>query len=299
MKKKKIIKKIKKETGNSFSNQYKEGFPVSSSSNSNSSGERSSSSSNSSSSCKHNPCTCAKIVNFRQKSALDTGNGVLEFLYFWDSSTGNLADLKGTFFEEVTYPGAGNPYIPGDDPPFKQWGFPNPTIEPKPPIPGSDGVAGDKHSPGGGFSTPYKAATFSATQNYYYICQCGATCCKVVAKGPITIKRSVIQGLNGVWQYKIEKDGSSAVMNLPNQVVPAPAPKLAVATQPISIGSTRRELLKQFIPFEGLSTRDTGRYTSIQDLDYHILVRFHIESKTQDYTLEDTMNDVISKIETI
>ncbi len=230
---------------------------------------------------------------------MDIGNGVLKFQYSWGSSTGNLADLKGTFFEEVTYPGAGNPYIPNDDPPFKQWAFPNPTIAPNPPMPGSDGAAVDTHSPAGGFSAPYKAATFSATQNYYYVCQCGTTCCKVVVKGPITIKRSVFQGANGLWQYKVEKDGSSAVMNLPNQVVPAPVPKLGVVAQPISIGSTRRELLRQFMPFEGLSTRDTGRYTSINDLDYHILVTFHIENETQDYTIEDMMDDVISNMETI
>ncbi|HKP51306.1 MAG TPA: DUF4157 domain-containing protein [Chloroflexia bacterium] len=148
---------------------------------------------------------CAVPVNFRQTVAKDKGNGVLYFEYAWDSSTGNLKDLKSCRVGEiVTYPGK-DPFV-WPKPPW-DGATPNPTIIW--PSPGSDGGIGDEHT-SKPFVKPYKEAGFTATQYYRYECPCDNNGKPVNLMGPISIVRAVIKKSDGKFKYVITKSGKSA-----------------------------------------------------------------------------------------
>jgi len=151
---------------------------------------------------------CAVPTNFRQVgNATALSNGTLRFNYAWDSSTGNLADLSQcTVGEIVSYPGA-NPF-PWPNPMNRS--TPNPTVID---LAATGGGFQDDHQPPNSFSTPYTAASFTATQHYRYRCPCSNGGNYVNLAGPINIVRSVAQNSNGTWRYTVTKSGSSASIN--------------------------------------------------------------------------------------
>jgi hypothetical protein len=158
---------------------------------------------------------CAVPTNFRQTSATcNPSTGVLQFTYDWDSSTGNKADLAScTIHEIVRYDNNGVP----PSPPFPQFQFPNPTIIP-PGQPGNgNSTSVDTHSPpSGSFVQPYSESTFSASQDYEYICPCQGTADWTLFTGfrGIPIIRQVTNP-SGTWLYQITKSGQSCSIALP------------------------------------------------------------------------------------
>lgn len=159
--------------------------------------------------CKNDTCVRAVPTNMRQTYAEDLGNGVLYFEYAWDSTTGDLADLGNcSAREKVDYPG-GNPYY-WPSPPWVG-SSPNPTILPDPPIPGTYGALQDTHSPPG-FTTPYQAASVTATQVYQY--HCGPSCCMEDGEYSTLLTIGSIQrfvtGEGELWRYSIIKSGAYA-----------------------------------------------------------------------------------------
>lgn len=135
----------------------------------------------------------------------DAGNGVLFFKYAWESSTGNLADLKDCKVDEiVSYPG------------------PNPFIWPRPPwdgksvnpevgrdIPGTDGKMGDEHTTRS-FLEPLQEASFTATQFYRFRTPCHNGGAPENLKGPLSIVRTVKERKDGKFKYTVTKSGKPA-----------------------------------------------------------------------------------------
>jgi hypothetical protein len=155
---------------------------------------------------------CAFPVNFRQTGVTDLGDGVLQFQYAWDSSTGNPADLSNCMVGEITtYPGSNNPFTWPSPPYQSNTGTPNPTIRE---VNGNLGAAPDTHihKP---FQQPYIFNTFTATQYYRYKCPCKNGGAYVNLVGPIQIVRTVEIVPFTDWTYHIEKSGSQALVRLP------------------------------------------------------------------------------------
>jgi hypothetical protein len=151
-------------------------------------------------------------INFVQTNAYDAGSGTLHFEYYWDSSTGRLADLaRCTVSEKVTYDPAD---IPFPSPPFPTNLSPdNPTFLS---VPGDFGRGQDNHRTPGTFVKPYVARTVTATQIYYYTCRAaysGALTGPITLAGPHSIVRSVSQNGDGSWKFQITKNGFSASIN--------------------------------------------------------------------------------------
>jgi hypothetical protein len=156
--------------------------------------------------------SCAVPTNYRQTSGTaDNVNGVINFAYAWDSSTGKLADLSScTVREVVTYPG-GNPFVWPSPPFIAGQSTPNPTTPT--PLAGQSGQGFDSHGHPD-FLKPYKAASFTATQYYQYICPCSNGGQPVNLMGPLYIFRSVT-GSGTAWKYTVTKSGVSATETLP------------------------------------------------------------------------------------
>jgi hypothetical protein len=162
------------------------------------------------------PCpVCAVPVNFRQVgSGVDIGGGTLRFQYTWDSSTGNKAQLSSCVVGEfVDYPGTVDPYLP-PSPPFPTTGFDEPT---EAYVPGTDPSFLDFHSTNGAFVKPYVASSFTAVQNYRYICSCANNGSPVNVMGPLSIVRSVSQNTDGSWKFTVTKptNGQASINPLP------------------------------------------------------------------------------------
>lgn len=151
------------------------------------------------------PTGCPIPIKFKETAGGDAGNGVLFFKYAWESSTGNLADLKDCEVDEiVSYPG------------------PNPFVWPRPPwdgktknpevggaIPGTDGKMGDEHTTRS-FLEPYKEASFTATQFYRFRTKCHKGGAPENLKGPLSIVRTVKKRKDGKLKYTVTKSGKSA-----------------------------------------------------------------------------------------
>jgi hypothetical protein len=147
------------------------------------------------------PATPSAIPrNFRQTAGSDAGGGVLHFEYAWDSSTGNLADLRGCEVGERV------DYTQTENPPFCNRR--NPTILW---VAGQDGRAQDNHSPG--LCGARKVSTERATQYYRYRCGGGSP---VNLMGPVSIVREVIRKPDGSYKYRITKSG------IPAEIDPLP-----------------------------------------------------------------------------
>lgn len=154
-------------------------------------------------------------TNFRQTNEASLSDGVLQFTYDWDSSSGNLPDLSNcTVAEIVTYPGTANPYVYASPPYASGSTVPNPTTPAG--YAATLGTGTDNHYHPG-FQSPYVSNDFTATQYYRYQCSNYKNGQWVNLLGPITIERNVSQNVNnGAWQYVITKSGSS------NSVIPLP-----------------------------------------------------------------------------
>lgn len=150
-------------------------------------------------------------ANFRQTSTSDAGNGVFQFEYAWDSTSGNLSDLSDCIvFEVVIYPGPqGQQYcFPA---PFPPQCVSNPTggSNDQFAIQGPVGALGDDHSFGeftaADFRQPYFGASFTASQSYRYQCGSGSSQVSGTLLGPLPIERSVSPSDNHTGKYTVTK----------------------------------------------------------------------------------------------
>lgn len=167
---------------------------------------------------------CAYPVNFRQEgAATDIGNGILQFRYTWDSSTGTSSAAIDQLYaceliEETGISGSSsNPYYP--PPPFPLSAVPNPG--------GSTGYSMahrpliDNHRVPGTpnittvpvFITPYQNATYTVNQAYKFRCPCYQNYQFQVLLGNINIVRSVSPATGSNWKYTVTKSGASATIN--------------------------------------------------------------------------------------
>lgn len=194
---------------------------------------------------------CPYPVNFKKEYGIDGGNGCLYFRYSWQSSTGNLADLEGCIVgEKVTYNG-GNPYNP-PNPPCDHWNLNNPTIINEK---GSEGKILDEHGYKN-FITPYTSIAFDSTQIYRYHTPCMNPDEYITLLGPLKIYRMVLKEGDS-WFYRVTKDNVTASMKLPETSVHQLNQIRDIETiiknlKIITIGTTRKELLKYFIPSGGI-----------------------------------------------
>lgn len=175
-------------------------------------------------------------VNFRLGTRSDgtpdvdiLDDGELTFHYVWDSSTGNRSNLDANncmVYENVTYASSSTGQVLPD--PFTGILYyypPDPFVcrLPEPTqlgVPGSNGKCADDQRYGTGdksndFSTPYKAASFSSIQNFFYHSDDLASGEFPVLLGPLTITRSIYQGSNpNDWFYDVSKSGYSLTLSL-------------------------------------------------------------------------------------
>jgi hypothetical protein len=161
---------------------------------------------------------CGIPTNFRQTSWSATG-GTLNFEYTWDSSTGNLADLRGCKLGEYVLYRADE--LSSASPPFP-WitsQYRNPTESY--PRDGPDGSFPDSHATPSdpatptvtnpnGFVKPYSTKSITATQWYRFTCPCYNGGNFVNLLGPLEIVRSVDTNSDGTWHFVITKSGVSA-----------------------------------------------------------------------------------------
>ena len=153
---------------------------------------------------------CAVPNNFHQVGSGTNNNGTLHFVYAWDSSTGNLADLSQcTIGEIVAYPGTSNPYV-WPNPPMNRSST-NPTVIN---VAATGGTFNDDHQPPNSFVMPFQAASFSAVQAYRYQCACASGGNFVNLITGLNIARSVTQNSGqSTFRYTVTKSGSSATIN--------------------------------------------------------------------------------------
>jgi len=156
---------------------------------------------------------CARPINFTQTNGWDSGGGLIQFNYSFQSSTGRLTDLSQCqLLEELDY----NP-SPHASPPFPV-GFGSPSHqEPVPPIDTdlTDGSATDAHWPPtvvGPWVTPYAAASGTVDQRYLFTCPCYSGGSRTPVGGPYTITRSVSQNADATWRYTVSKNGVTSVL---------------------------------------------------------------------------------------
>ena len=150
--------------------------------------------------------TLIRPINWQQVGpGVAKPNGVLHFEYKWESTSGKLPDLSQCQVgEKVDYPSSANPFK-WPSPPFLG-ATNNPTILW---VAATDGKAQDNHS-NNGFVTPYKAKSFSASQEYRYQCRSLNTTAFPGQTG-IIIRRAVSDSTGkGCWRYTITKSGASA-----------------------------------------------------------------------------------------
>lgn len=154
--------------------------------------------------------TCAIPINFRQTSESNLTDGTLHFVYQFDSSTGNTADLAGcTVGETVFYPGGQNPYV---------WPLPmvartnNPDVHQST---GNNAFTPDNNSPPSSYQKPYAYAHFTATQRFWWICPCFQNGQLQTFVPDVTIDRKVFQDTDSIWKYQIQKSGYTNKVALP------------------------------------------------------------------------------------
>jgi hypothetical protein len=158
---------------------------------------------------------CAVPTNYHQTSGSGDGQGNLNFLYAWSSSSGgSLSDLADCTIvrEYVTYPGNSPFYWPS--PPYTQADTTFPVTLG---VSATEGAFMDTHGYPG-FTQPYQANSFTATQYYQYICPCANNGQPVNLMGPLSITRQVyFSSPNSKWTYQASKSGVNASFILPNQ----------------------------------------------------------------------------------
>jgi hypothetical protein len=151
--------------------------------------------------------TAPEPINLQQTSAT-AANGVLTLTYTWESSTGNLADLKDcSVGEEVIYPG-----YPGDGGTYiwpDPWYFstPDPTVLAKTGTQG--GLTDTLHFEP--VRTPYIQNLFDATQAFWYWCR-GESPVDFPGWSGITIERSIADTTGkGCWMYTVTKYSTNQI----------------------------------------------------------------------------------------
>lgn len=162
------------------------------------------------------PPPCAVPTNFRQVGKFrHIGEGIISIKYKWDSSTGNLADLRSVEIgERVEYPSRDSNFrFLWPSPPWSlRSRADNPTVIS---LSAAGGDFDDMHSSGNGWSKPYKEASFTATQIYRYRTSCSQNNAWIVLK-TFQIVRTVHK-VKGVWVYTITKGNISFSFTLPGQ----------------------------------------------------------------------------------
>jgi len=160
-------------------------------------------------------------VNFRQASVTQQANGVLQFIYYWDSSSGNTNDIANCQVGEIVYyPGTASPY---------KWTQP-PYTQPTNPVtinPFTANVAGSNWLPAPdshvgavdtnthpSFVKPYTSDNFTASQNFRFQCSNynNGNWNNFTQVG-IPITRNVTVNTSGSWKYSITKSGASNTVN--------------------------------------------------------------------------------------
>ena len=152
-------------------------------------------------------------VNFRQVGPGQNVNGVLEFTYYWDSSTGNQQDLSNCLVGEyVTYPTFGHDsgLFLWPSPPYSATPvLDDPTIIN---VPGNDIGITDEHIHNN-FLTPYVSNVFDAPQTYRWSCP-GYYNGQWVTFTNNTIERTVAKHVSlSTWYYLVTKSGYSATVD--------------------------------------------------------------------------------------
>jgi hypothetical protein len=155
--------------------------------------------------------SCPTVTNFTETFRNAGPDGTLFFNYTWMSSTGKQADLAScTTGETVFYPGNASPY---------QWPAPmvsssvSPTL-----ISGSATNQGflDRNFAPTSYSSLYLAASFNATQRFWWKCTCYQNGdLQFPFAADKTISRKVFQDTDGKWKYQITKSGQTATALLP------------------------------------------------------------------------------------
>jgi hypothetical protein len=164
-------------------------------------------------------------TNFRQVNVNQQSNGVLQFVYEWDSSTGNPTDLRNCSVGEiVTYPTQSqNPgFYYWASPPYQRppdYDFSSPYIS----LVAADNVLISPYNHTGsadlnrnpGFLRPYKADNFADKQVYRFQCTYYKNNSWINMTGPIIIQRVVSPNndKNNTWRYDITKSGSLNSVN--------------------------------------------------------------------------------------
>jgi hypothetical protein len=156
---------------------------------------------------------CAIPTQFRKvQGGDDIGDGRLHFIYWWESTSGNLNHLLGCFVEEsVTHPT--DPFL---------WPAPFPDVQSSDfvrPIRGETGGLQDFHevpNPGP-FRTPFFPNAVTRYQTYQFHCPCHQNDAVVPLMGPLEVTRTVWENPPGYgnWYYTVSKTGSAATMPLP------------------------------------------------------------------------------------
>jgi hypothetical protein len=162
--------------------------------------------------CKDGKCECAVPTNFREVAS-NGKDGVITFIYAWDSSTGDLADLaQCEVGEYVKYPSEDPEYI-----------FPQPPWSTKVDNPfirwfSATEMAVDKHhmlNPAGKCAP----ASVTALQKYRYHCPCKSNDEPQDLIAPLEIVRTVTENADGSFKYTVSKSGvSSSVEMCPKPV---------------------------------------------------------------------------------
>ena len=152
---------------------------------------------------------CATPTGYRRTTYTTTDKAVLTVNYEWQSSSGDLGDLRNCKIREhVTYPGAPQ----GDftwPPPFDLI-VENPTIVEKSAV---DGALSDTHAYIFDENATLEAASVSAVQYYQFSCPCHADGEWTNLDGPHSIERTIEPNSNNGWKYTITKHRKRAVLD--------------------------------------------------------------------------------------
>jgi hypothetical protein len=164
----------------------------------------------------------AHPTNMRVLPPVTSGQGVLNFKFVWDSTSGatygqDLSELQNIEIREyVTYSGDGTygtagSFLPADPP----WAYDAPVENPQTGATqrGDSPPLLDQHVWLSGFHEPLRNSTFYGTQYYRFNCtDCMPDGDWEILMGPITITRSVYY--DEVWWFRIEKLGYVSLAQL-------------------------------------------------------------------------------------
>ena len=82
---------------------------------------------------------------------------------------------------------------------------------------GSNAGFNDTNAPADSYQQPYSAASFQATQRFWFTCPNYKNGSIQSLAPDVTISRSVFQDTDSFWKYQITKSGYTNTVRLPNQ----------------------------------------------------------------------------------